>query len=195
MRDGRQRAVEDEHVVARELPRHDVPDAGQQHGRGEHVDVRAQEIVQRTHQAVLRAIHETPDQRRHHRRHRVGQERRDTEEPRAMQLHRIQRQGHQSRQAQHDRHLHAREQGHTTNTAPELAITQQARVVLEADELGAANHLLLEERNINGVHDRHDEHEHEHHRKRPHEFPSTPIGLVLIHTSLARMHGRSCDIG
>ena len=59
MRDGRQRAVEDEHVVARELHVTMFPMLAN-NTEGRHVDVRAQEIIQRTHQAVLRAIHGKP---------------------------------------------------------------------------------------------------------------------------------------
>lgn len=107
-----------------------------------------------------------------------------------MQLHRIQSEGHGCGQKQHDRHLEYGEDSDAAHRAPELRILNQSGVVLEADELGAADHLLLEEGDVNGVHNWDDEHEDEHHGERPHELPAAPVGLVLVDAGLGRVQIR-----
>ena len=78
-------------------------------------------------------------------RHHIGQEWEMRKNLVPWKLHRIQSEGHGCSQKQHDRHLEYGEDSDAAHRLPELRILNQSGVVLEADELGAADHLLLEE--------------------------------------------------
>ena len=81
-----QRRVEDEHVVAHELPRDDVADRCEDPVGAERLeDLGADEVVDRARQAELVAVDEAPDEGGDDAGDGVGQEDRDAEEAGAVQ--------------------------------------------------------------------------------------------------------------
>ena len=166
-RDGAQSSVQDDHVVADELPVDDVDD------REEHPVWREERRRRRAEvgrdlgeRAEVGSVQEAPHQGGDHAGHGVRNV--DGQPAELGQLHQptVQRQREEDRQDQHDRHLDEQEQGHPPDAGEEARIGERTGVVVQTGELEAADQLLAEERQVAGVEQRNDDHRQEDHEER-----------------------------
>jgi len=89
-------------------------------------------------------------------------------------------------QDQHDRHLHDEEQHDAAERLPELRVGEGAHVVVEPDERGAADQLLLEEAEVQRIGERCEEHQGEHDHERADEGPSLPVAFFTPADAVVR---------
>src|SRR5690606_33626494 len=124
--DHAQRGVEDEHVVAHELPGHDVADRREHEVRRQRVGQGDPErVVDVAHEPEPRAVHEAPHEGGDDRGHRVRQEDRDPEERLAVEPAAVERERDEERDAEHDRHLHHEEERDAPERLPELRVGER----------------------------------------------------------------------
>ena len=100
---------------------------------------------------------------------------------------------------QHDRHLDDQEERHPADAAQEQRVGEGPDVVLEAGEGGAADQPLLEERQVPGVDQRHDDHGQEDDEERQHQRVGGAVLAALgrgeARASAAAAVGADCGRG
>ncbi len=170
MRDRPQRRVEDQHVVADELPGDDVGQRREHECRPEQVGrIHAEGVGDLPGEAELAAVEKPPHQRAHDRGYRVGHEDAQPEQLRPPHPFAVDRQRHEQREQQHHRHLDDQEQPHATEPGEELRVGCGADVVVQADERGAADQPPPEKAQAHRVHQRGDDRDDEDEQERGEE--------------------------
>ena len=106
---------------------------------------------------VGRAVEIAPQQRRDHRRHRVGDEEADAEEALGIDHAAVEDQREEQRQDQHHRDLHRAELEQREHAGPELRVDEGLGEVVEPDEAGAADQRRLVDAEIERVDQRDDQ--------------------------------------
>ncbi len=176
--DDPQGGVEDEHVVAHELPGDDVADGCEDPAGSEGREMGSEQAVDAGGEPELVAVDESPDEGGDDRRDRIRQEDRDAEEGGAVEPGAVEGEGCCQRQHQHDRHLDDEEERHPAERLPEFRIGEHPEIIVEADEVVAADELLAKETEVEGVDHRRDDHRDEDDHERSDERPATPVASL-----------------
>ena len=153
-----QRGVVDDHVVAGVFPGHDVGEGEEHRPVGEEIRRRQPgPFGQLGEGAERRAVDVPPDKRGDDRRHGVGDEETQPEQPRRVNIAAIEDDSEQQSQTQHRRRLDDAEEEQVGNAAPEVRVAGRLDVVGEADEPPAPHQRIAEHAGVERVDERSDE--------------------------------------